>query len=46
MISYPAHSGIMQQDSDRISTRICVAVVGCMSLMLWTAIAAIAVRLV
>jgi hypothetical protein len=48
MISYPANSGFMQPNAgqDRISARLAIAVVGCLSLTLWSALALLAARLV
>jgi len=48
MISYQANSGFMQPNAapDRISARLAVALVGCLSLTLWSALALLAARLV
>ena len=48
MISYPANSGFMRPNAEpeRISTRLAIALVGCLSLTLWSALVLLAARLV
>ena len=48
MFSYSAQTGFVQPDprAEQISMRRCIAVIGGLSLALWTVVAVVAVRLV
>ncbi len=48
MISYPTDTGFMQPNTgrDRMSTRLAIAVVACLSVTLWSVIALLAARIV